>query len=149
MDKCNSWYKAPDGTVVGLWPGEWESDLRFLPPILDLSSGSALHAIRTLANPRWEDYEYESIDKTRNRLHWLGAGHTENERTRTGDRKAGSFDGQMLNLICNSCVVPGRARRTPDPRIKIRGGVQISQLKYYTHGPGSQSIYETKCYNWT
>ncbi|KAJ7889596.1 FAD/NAD-P-binding domain-containing protein [Mycena leptocephala] len=67
MDKCNSWYKAPDGTVVGLWPG------------------SALHAIRTLANPRWEDYEYESIDKTRNRLHWLGAGHTENERTRTGD----------------------------------------------------------------
>ncbi|KAJ6571216.1 FAD/NAD-P-binding domain-containing protein [Mycena capillaripes] len=67
MDECNSWYKAPDGTVVGLWPG------------------SALHATRTLASPRWEDYEYESIDKTRNRLHWLGAGHTENERTRTGD----------------------------------------------------------------
>ncbi|KAF8149231.1 FAD/NAD-P-binding domain-containing protein [Mycena galopus ATCC 62051] len=66
-DACNSWYKAPDGTVVGLWPG------------------SALHAIRTLANPRWEDYEYESIDKTRNRLYWLGAGDTENERTRTGN----------------------------------------------------------------
>ncbi|KAJ7101297.1 FAD/NAD-P-binding domain-containing protein [Mycena belliarum] len=67
MDECNSWYKAPDGTVIGLWPG------------------SALHAVRTLAEPRWEDYEYESIDKTRNRLHWLGAGHTENERTKTGD----------------------------------------------------------------
>ncbi|KAJ7457359.1 FAD/NAD-P-binding domain-containing protein [Mycena latifolia] len=69
-DECNSWYKAADGTVVGLWPG------------------SALHAIRTLAEPRWEDYEYEFIDKTRNRLHWLGAGHTENERTKTGDCKA-------------------------------------------------------------
>jgi len=66
-DQCNSWYKAPDGTVVGLWPG------------------SALHAIQTLAEPRWEDYEYESIDATRNRLRWLGAGHTENERTMTGD----------------------------------------------------------------
>ncbi|KAF7343045.1 FAD/NAD-P-binding domain-containing protein [Mycena venus] len=67
MDTCNSWYKAPDGTVVGLWPG------------------SSLHAIRALANPRWEDYEYESMDKTHNRLQWLGAGHTENERTMTGD----------------------------------------------------------------
>ncbi|KAF8183602.1 FAD/NAD-P-binding domain-containing protein [Mycena galopus ATCC 62051] len=72
-DACNSWYKAPDGTVVGLWPG------------------SALHAIRTLANPRWEDYEYESIDKTRNRLYWLGAGDTENERTQTGNRETGLF----------------------------------------------------------
>ncbi|KAJ6548136.1 FAD/NAD-binding domain-containing protein [Mycena vulgaris] len=67
-DECNSWYKAPDGTVVGLWPG------------------SGLHAMRTLANPRWEDYDYESIDRTRNRLHWLGAGDTVNERTSTGDR---------------------------------------------------------------
>ncbi|KAJ7082439.1 FAD/NAD-P-binding domain-containing protein [Mycena belliarum] len=66
-DKCNSWYKAPDGTVVGLWPG------------------SGLHAIRALAEPRWEDYEYEALDETRNRLHWLGAGQTESERTGTGD----------------------------------------------------------------
>ncbi|KAJ7732053.1 FAD/NAD-P-binding domain-containing protein [Mycena maculata] len=68
-EACNSWYKAPDGTVVGLWPG------------------SSLHATRSLANPRWEDYEYEPIDKTHNRLYWLGAGHTENERTvtQTGD----------------------------------------------------------------
>ncbi|KAJ7082429.1 FAD/NAD-binding domain-containing protein [Mycena belliarum] len=66
-EKCNSWYKAPDGTVIGLWPG------------------SGLHAIRTLAEPRWEDFEYEAIDKTRNRLHWLGAGQTEDERTGTGD----------------------------------------------------------------
>ncbi|KAK7052585.1 FAD/NAD-P-binding domain-containing protein [Favolaschia claudopus] len=67
MDECNSWYKAADGTVVGLWPG------------------SALHAIRALAEPRWEDYEYERIDKTSNRLHWLGSGETVNERTGTGD----------------------------------------------------------------
>ncbi|KAJ7728265.1 FAD/NAD-P-binding domain-containing protein [Mycena maculata] len=72
-EACNSWYKTPDGTIVGLWPG------------------NSLHATRSLANPRWEDYEYEPIDKTRNRLHWLGAGHTENERTQTGDCKTSSF----------------------------------------------------------
>jgi hypothetical protein len=48
-------------------------------------SGSALHAVRTLASPRWEDYEYERVDKTHNRLGWLGSGQTENERTMTGD----------------------------------------------------------------
>ncbi|KAJ7508494.1 FAD/NAD-P-binding domain-containing protein [Mycena galericulata] len=66
-DECNSWYKAPDGTIVGLWPG------------------SALHAVRALEIPRWEDYEYERVDKTQNRLGWLGSGQTENERTMTGD----------------------------------------------------------------
>ncbi|KAJ7175158.1 FAD/NAD-P-binding domain-containing protein [Mycena crocata] len=80
-DACKSWYKAEDGTVVGLWPGD------------------ALHAIRTLANPRWEDYDYESIDKTRNRLHWLGAGQTENERTGTGDREANYSFSRNTTLI--------------------------------------------------
>ncbi|KAJ7610491.1 FAD/NAD-P-binding domain-containing protein [Roridomyces roridus] len=66
-DSCHSWYKAPDGRVVGLYPG------------------SALHCVRAFANPRWEDYDYERVDKTSNRLYWLGSGQTENERTQTGD----------------------------------------------------------------
>ncbi|KAI0311858.1 hypothetical protein OF83DRAFT_1177174 [Amylostereum chailletii] len=67
-EECHSWYKVQDGTVVGLWPG------------------SALHCVRTLSNPRWEDYNYGPLDKTHNRLYWLGAGQTENERTMSGDR---------------------------------------------------------------
>ncbi|KAI0311859.1 FAD/NAD-P-binding domain-containing protein [Amylostereum chailletii] len=67
-DECHSWYKVQDGTVVGLWPG------------------SSLHCIRTLSNPRWEDYNYEPFDNTHNRLYWLGTGQTENERTLSGDR---------------------------------------------------------------
>ncbi|KAI0701861.1 FAD/NAD-P-binding domain-containing protein [Cytidiella melzeri] len=66
-DKCNSWYSADDGTVVGLWPG------------------SNLHAINSLAHPRWEDYEYERLDNTTNRLFWLGDGQTVNENTMKGD----------------------------------------------------------------
>ncbi|KAI0750573.1 FAD/NAD(P)-binding domain-containing protein [Irpex lacteus] len=67
MDKCKTWYTAKDGTVVGLWPG------------------SNLHAINALEHPRWEDYEYERIDKTTNRLYWLGDGQTMNEKNATGD----------------------------------------------------------------
>ncbi|KAI0091294.1 FAD/NAD-P-binding domain-containing protein [Irpex rosettiformis] len=67
MDKCKAWYTSDDGTVVGLWPG------------------SNLHAMKALENPRWEDYEYERIDKTKNRLYWLGDGQTVNEKNMTGD----------------------------------------------------------------
>ncbi|KAI0777137.1 FAD/NAD-P-binding domain-containing protein [Irpex lacteus] len=67
MDKCKAWYTSDDGTVVGLWPG------------------SNLHAMNALANPRWEDYDYERIDSTKNRLYWLGDGQTMNEKNMTGD----------------------------------------------------------------
>ncbi|KAJ7622059.1 FAD/NAD-P-binding domain-containing protein [Roridomyces roridus] len=67
LDSCHSWYKTPEGRIIGLYPG------------------SALHSLKALANPRWEDYDYERIDKTHNRLYWLGDGQTENERTQTGD----------------------------------------------------------------
>ncbi|KAI0684951.1 hypothetical protein BC835DRAFT_1421768 [Cytidiella melzeri] len=66
-DKCNSWYRADDGTVVGLWPG------------------SNLHAMTALAHPRWEDYDYERLDYTNNRLFWLGDGQTVKETTMQGD----------------------------------------------------------------
>ncbi|ETW86440.1 hypothetical protein HETIRDRAFT_58532 [Heterobasidion irregulare TC 32-1] len=69
VDQCHSWYKNPDGTITGLWPG------------------SCLHAVRALASPRWEDFNYESLpgDRTRNRFYWLGDGYTHNEKTMTGD----------------------------------------------------------------
>ncbi|KAF3009396.1 hypothetical protein E8E14_009280 [Neopestalotiopsis sp. 37M] len=55
MEECTSWYKV-NGKIVGLWPG------------------SSLHAMKTLAHPRWEDYEYQSEHD--NDLQWIGNGWT-------------------------------------------------------------------------
>ncbi|KAF8167543.1 FAD/NAD-binding domain-containing protein [Crassisporium funariophilum] len=62
--KCKSWYKAgkEEGRVVALWPG------------------SSSHAAKVLANPRWEDYNYEKLDGIKNRFHWLGDGNTVADR---------------------------------------------------------------------
>ncbi|KAK7686490.1 hypothetical protein QCA50_010087 [Cerrena zonata] len=78
-ERCRSWYKMgkEEGRVVGLWPG------------------SCLHAIRALQHPRWEDFDYTRIDKTRNRLYWLGDGSTWNEKTMTGDRAWYLGDGHV------------------------------------------------------
>ncbi|KAI0077436.1 FAD/NAD-binding domain-containing protein [Panus rudis PR-1116 ss-1] len=69
-ERCRSWYKMgkEEGRIVGLWPG------------------SCLHALRALKHPRWEDYNYERIDKMKNRFYWLGDGSTYNEKHMTGDR---------------------------------------------------------------
>ncbi|KIP12732.1 hypothetical protein PHLGIDRAFT_123818 [Phlebiopsis gigantea 11061_1 CR5-6] len=69
-EKCRSWYKMgkEEGRVVGLWPG------------------SCLHALLALKEPRWEDFNYQRIDGSRNRLRWLGNGMTYNEQHSTGDR---------------------------------------------------------------
>ncbi|OCH86448.1 FAD/NAD-binding domain-containing protein [Obba rivulosa] len=69
-EKCRSWYKngKDEGRITGLWPG------------------SALHAMRTLEHPRWEDYTYEPLDPVRNRFYWLGDGQTYAEKTMSGDR---------------------------------------------------------------
>ncbi|KAI0093155.1 FAD/NAD-binding domain-containing protein [Irpex rosettiformis] len=69
-EKCPSWYKTgkEEGRVVGLWPG------------------SCLHALRALASPRWEDFDYVRLDGERNKLHWLGNGMTWCEENMTGDR---------------------------------------------------------------
>ncbi|RAO68983.1 uncharacterized protein BHQ10_004995 [Talaromyces amestolkiae] len=56
VDSCTSWYKI-DGKIIGLWPG------------------SSLHAMKTLEHPRWEDYEYELVEKE-DELSWLGNGWT-------------------------------------------------------------------------
>lgn len=58
-DQCNSWYKSAGGTgdrVTGLWPG------------------STLHAMEALRAPRWEDYEWKSVDEGQNQMRWLGNG---------------------------------------------------------------------------
>ncbi|KAF4604670.1 hypothetical protein EYR40_003448 [Pleurotus pulmonarius] len=68
--KCRSWYKVgkEEGRVVALWPG------------------SCLHAVEALEKPRWEDYNYELLDKgVKNRFFYLGDGLTKNEKIRGGD----------------------------------------------------------------
>lgn len=69
-----------EGRVSALWPG------------------SCLHAVRALAEPRWEDYTFEPLDEDidndgregkmgkANRFRWLGDGWTVNERSGEGDR---------------------------------------------------------------
>ncbi|KAI0315332.1 FAD/NAD-binding domain-containing protein [Amylostereum chailletii] len=66
-DSCHSWYRSSDGVVVGIWPG------------------TNLHAVRALAHPRWEDYNYTPLDQSGNALYWLGDGRTYNEKTLKGD----------------------------------------------------------------
>lgn len=58
-DNCNSWYRSEGGKgdrITGLWPG------------------STLHALEALRAPRWEDFEWESVDGGENKLRWLGNG---------------------------------------------------------------------------
>ena len=59
----------------------------FLTPYLTRAAcaGSALHALRALQHPRWEDFDYERKDAVDNRMYWLGDGQTWNEKTLTGD----------------------------------------------------------------
>lgn len=57
VDSCTSWYKTGNGHITGLWPG------------------SSMHAMETLKNPRWEDFEYEQWNG-HDQLEWLGNGWT-------------------------------------------------------------------------
>jgi hypothetical protein len=45
------------------------------------TSGSSLHAVQALANPRWEDYRYEFVHENANG--WFGDGWTENEKNKS------------------------------------------------------------------
>ena len=47
--------------------------------------GSAIHALRAIEHPRWEDYVYEHADEVDDTLYWLGDGQTFNEKTLSGD----------------------------------------------------------------
>jgi hypothetical protein len=79
---CRSWYKGgtSDGRVSALWPGKSGSSLllvRWLTS-LTLPPGSSLHAMKSFAHPRWEDFEYEYIQD--NPFGWIGNGWTRNEK---------------------------------------------------------------------
>ena len=56
VDNCTSWYKVNE-KIIGLWPG------------------SSLHAMKTLENPRWEDYTYVK-EEGDDSLNWIGNGWT-------------------------------------------------------------------------
>lgn len=60
------------------------------------SSGSTLHALRTFEHPRWEDFDYESLSKKRNRFYWLGNGWTVAERDGIEGERKSSFSGDEL-----------------------------------------------------
>ncbi|CAI7653527.1 unnamed protein product [Penicillium glandicola] len=54
---CNNWAKrTANGRMLGYWPG------------------SAVHQRATLANPRFEDFEYSSFDGEEDCLLWMGNG---------------------------------------------------------------------------
>lgn len=42
--------------------------------------------MRAIERPRWEDYNYEYLDGSKNRFHWLGDGFTHNEKHMKGNR---------------------------------------------------------------
>lgn len=76
--------------MVSLWPGMSVvyvlGNTNSLPRGY-LSTGSGLHAMRALSQPRWEDFEYERLDKAKNRFYWLGDGQTVSEKTMEGNRE--------------------------------------------------------------
>lgn len=60
--ECRTWYKGgrSTGPITALWPG------------------SSLHALETLAAPRWEDYTFDALPEANaNRFYYLGTGCVE------------------------------------------------------------------------
>ena len=55
---CRSWYKNSTGKITALW------------------AGSAVHYVETLERPRFEDYDWESLN---NRWSFLGNGFSARE----------------------------------------------------------------------
>ncbi|KAI0124580.1 FAD/NAD(P)-binding domain-containing protein [Hypoxylon sp. NC0597] len=69
-ENCSSWYNSgrPGSRIHGLWPG------------------SATHATIVYRDPRWEDWEYEYLSPTGNRLAWyFGVGCTKKEQDPNSD----------------------------------------------------------------
>jgi cation diffusion facilitator CzcD-associated flavoprotein CzcO len=69
-DNCSSWANGgkPGGRIHGIWPG------------------SAGHVTLVRKEPRWEDWEYEYLHKSGNRLiGWFGNGWTRKEKDESED----------------------------------------------------------------
>ena len=82
---CRSWYKrgTTDGPVTALWPG------------------SALHFVKALEKPRFEDYEYTYVHGCDTA--WLGNGFTVSERDFVSD-KSQYLDPQNIDYPSLSAV---------------------------------------------
>ncbi|KAL7624982.1 hypothetical protein AAE478_004196 [Parahypoxylon ruwenzoriense] len=103
-DACHSWYKSEGGCgdrITGLWPG------------------STMHALEALRAPRWEDYDFESVEGPGvNRLRWLGNGWSvthmpgEKEDEYLGD-PAWYIEPRFLD-------VPPKGRPEDDEEFKMR-----------------------------
>ncbi|KAK1226783.1 hypothetical protein PQX77_010220 [Marasmius sp. AFHP31] len=80
-EKCRAWYKMgkEEGRVVAMWPG------------------STLHFLRSLEHPRWEDYNYKSLDdRPANRFYWLGEGQAEADKAKKD--RAWYLDPENLDI---------------------------------------------------
>ncbi|KIW91735.1 uncharacterized protein Z519_07703 [Cladophialophora bantiana CBS 173.52] len=86
-DNCSSWANGgrPGGRVHGIWPG------------------SAGHVTLVRKEPRWEDWEYEYLHQSGNRLiGWFGNGWTKKEKDSNEDMTAyleleGTVDLRLLH----------------------------------------------------
>ncbi|KAF4969353.1 hypothetical protein FSARC_3428 [Fusarium sarcochroum] len=74
-EECNSWYKTYE-------PGASRGDQK-RSRVTALWPGSSLHCVRTLSNPRWEDFDYKYCDD--NEFGWFGNGWTLAEKYVTPD----------------------------------------------------------------
>ena len=102
---CRSWYKhnTSSGKVTALWPG------------------SAMHYLDTIADPRYEDWDFTYAG---NRFAFLGNGFSQTECDKTADwayyfrnhddspylsrakrRKVATFSGTMTNGGCKGSIL--------------------------------------------
>ncbi|KAM0208249.1 hypothetical protein ACHAQD_011668 [Fusarium lateritium] len=94
-EECNSWYKTYEvgasreqqkrGRVSALWPG------------------SSLHAVRTMSNPRWEDFDYQYCDD--DEFGWFGNGWTLAEKFVTDELESLTWylnDTKILDKVAGT-----------------------------------------------
>ncbi|KAI0130019.1 flavin-binding monooxygenase [Xylariales sp. AK1849] len=102
-DQCNSWYKSETGKgvrITGLWPG------------------STLHALEALRAPRWEDYEWESVEGGNNKMRWLGNGWSVTHMDGTDGEEFGGDPAWYLEPRFQDAPVGKRPEE--DPEFKMR-----------------------------
>lgn len=85
----------------------WYVDFPFLFPEFVICvhcltvSGSSLHALKTLAHPRWEDYTYDYVDNNPNG--WIGDGWTMNEKNKVIN--VDYLDDDQMDFPPVACVI--------------------------------------------
>lgn len=117
-EPVRTWYKdgREDGPVIGIWPG------------------SNLHHLRVLRNPRWEDFSYEQLDKTKNRFYWFGNGMTLGEKALVDDRKFSLLHLISFADVLERFMVSGRQIRRRSTRYVFAHIYVVSLLNYACSG---------------